>query len=497
VSAINALRDPTPAEPGARVLPLRRGPMVAVLPEGDLERIHAATLEVLEETGVTIGAGTLLARLGSAGADLDGETGRVRFPASLVEDALRHAPRELLLAARDPACDLRVDGTAGWLSPGGRAPTAVDLGSDERRDGALADVAAASRLADAVPQIGFVGPSAAALDVAAGSRSLRELHAQVANTTKHVQLEISAEAASADALVEIARAVAGGDAALRERPAVSAFLPVRSPLALDGLEAAVALAEAGAPCGFVAAPMAGTSAPATLAGALVSSCAEVLAGVVALQLLVPGAPTFFGTRALEVDLGGGHGTPGGPQGPLFQMAWVQLARLVGLPAHLGAFATGSKSSDWQAGMEGGLSATASWMTGPDLLAAAGLRNGGRVFSSIAMLLDAELFDLVRQVPLGFEVDEETLALEVIEEVGPGEHFLGEPHTLRHMREAWTSRYMDKDSWEGWEEAGRPQPPERARARALELLASHEPTPLPAAVEDRIREVIAEHERDHR
>ncbi len=496
VNAINALRDPTPAEPGARVLPLRRGPTVAVLPEGDLERILAAVLQVLEHTGVRIGSGALLARLDAAGACGDTEAGRVRFPASLVEDALRHAPREVLLAGRDPASDLHVDGTAGWLSPGGRAPAAVDLATDERRGGALADIVAASRLADAIPQLGFVGPSAVALDVSAWSRALHELHAQASNTSKHVQLEISAEAASTDALVEIARAVAGGDAPLRERPVVSAYLRIRAPLALDGLETAIALAEAGVPCGVVAAPTAGASAPATLAGALVIAAAEVLAGVVALQLLVPGAPTFFGTRALEVDLSGGHATPGGPQDPLFQMAWVQLARRVGLPAHLGAFATGSKSSDWQAGLEGGLSATTAWMTGPDLLPAAGLRNGGRLFSAVAMLLDAELFDLVRQVPLGFEVDEEALALEVIEKVGPGEHFLGEPHTLRHMREFWTSRYMDKDSWEGWEEAGRPQPPERAAERARELLASHEPAPLEPAIDERIREVIAEHERHH-
>jgi len=95
---------------------------------------------------------------------------------------------------------------------------------------------------------------------------------------------------------------------------------------------------------------------------------------------------------------------------------------------------------------------------------------------------------------GFDVDEETLALEVIEKVGPGEHFLGERHTLRHMREAWTSRYMDKDTWEAWEEAETPQPPERAHDRASELLDTHEPSALPTEAEQRIREVIAEHER---
>jgi trimethylamine--corrinoid protein Co-methyltransferase len=113
-----------------------------------------------------------------------------------------------------------------------------------------------------------------------------------------------------------------------------------------------------------------------------------------------------------------------------------------------------------------------------------------------MLLDAELFDLVRRIPLGLEVDEDALALEVIEKVGPGDHFLGEPHTLRHMRTFWTSRYMDTDPWEIWEEAGKPEPHRRAAEHARELLDSQKPTPLPPTVDDRIREVIAEHERDH-
>ena len=119
-----------------------------------------------------------------------------------------------------------------------------------------------------------------------------------------------------------------------------------------------------------------------------------------------------------------------------------------------------------------------------------------MFSPIGMLLDAELFDLVRRIPLGFDVDDEALAVNVIDEVGPAEHFLGEQHTLRHFRETWTSRFMDTNTWEAWEAAGRPEPPEHASGYLRELLGSHQPAPLPATAEERIREVIAGHERDH-
>jgi trimethylamine--corrinoid protein Co-methyltransferase len=177
------------------------------------------------------------------------------------------------------------------------------------------------------------------------------------------------------------------------------------------------------------------------------------------------------------------------------MAWAQLAARFGVRVMIGGVATDATPSDWRAGVHGGLSGTVAWMAPPDMLAAAGMRDRGRLFSPIAMLLDTEVFDLIRQIPLGFDVDEETLAVGVIDEVGPAEHFLGEQHTLRHFRETWTSRFMDTSTWEAWEELGRLAPPEHAAATARELLDSVEPAPLPASVDHRIREVIAEHERD--
>jgi trimethylamine---corrinoid protein Co-methyltransferase len=493
LTPINASRS-SRTEIEAAHASLRPGPTISVLSEDGLKRIRAAALRVLADPGIRIGVGSTPDRLERAGARVDA-AGRARFSGALVDEALRLAPPELILAARDPSADLRVGSTDGWLGTGGPAGSAVDLRTDERRASTLADVADAARLIDAVPQLGYLGPSARALDLAPEIRAPRELHARLANTSKHIQIEVPTQRPDVEALLEIAELAAGAD--LRERPIVSAVLPITSPLALDGdrLEAAIALAEAGIPCGVVAEPVAGVTAPATLAGALVTALVETLAGVVSLQLLAPGTPSFLGTRALLTHAAGREPAPNGPSGPLFRMAWVQLARSVGLPAHVDAFTTGSRASDWQAGIEGGLSATASWMTGPDLLASAGMRDGGRVFSPAALLLDAELFGLVRRIPLGFAADEEALAVEQIESVGPGGHFLGETHTLRHMREAWMSRFMDTDTWEGWEARGRPEPPQSARAKALELLESHEPLALETAVEDRIREVVAEHVRD--
>ncbi len=474
-------------------LPLRH---LDVLPESAVERIHAGTLRVLERTGIQVRSDGVIRRLSAAGALGDLETGRVRFAPELVEEAIARAPSTLLFAARDPACDLVLDGTHGYLGIDGNAAEIADLATGERRASTKEDLAQVSRVADALPQIGFLWQPVAARDTPLPVQPLHELHAQFTNTSKHIQLMTAALPRQALGAVEIAAIVAGGEAELRERPVLSSFQTSLSPLTYDGppLEAAAIYAEAGVPAGFVAMPISCATAPATPAAALVQSNAEILAGIVCLQLLVPGARTFYGACGTVMDLRTGAAACGGPEDLLFQMAGAQLARRYGVPSNIGTFATGAKSPDWQAGLENGLSIMASWLGGADMLCGAGLLYGARVYSIVELLLDAEIFGLVRAMTGGVEVSDEDLALEVIDEVGPGGHYLAQAHTLRHMRERWLPRFFGRDAWEDWEAAGRPGPAGRAAERARQILAEHEPMPLRVGVEDEILRVIETHAR---
>ncbi len=477
--------------PGARVvgLPLRN---LDVLPERTVERIHAATLQVLDRTGVEVRSEAVVRRLVAAGARSDEHGRRVTFPPELVDEALARAPRTLLLAGRDPACDLLLDGSTGYLAVDGNAAEILDLDTGARRPSTKADLAEITRVADALPEIGFCWQPVAARDTPLPVQPLHELHAQFTNTTKHVQLMTAALPEQARGAIEIAAIVAGGEEELRSRPVLSSFQTSLSPLTYDGppLEAAAIYAQAGVPAGFVAMPISCATAPATRAAALVQSNAEILAGIVALELLVPGAPTFYGACGTVMDLRTGAAACGGPEDILFQMAGAQLARRYGLPSSIGTFATGSKAPDWQAGLEGGLSALASWLGGADMLCGAGLLYGARVYSVVELLLDAEVFSLVRSLTEGVPDSDEDLAVEVIGEVGPGGHFLAQPHTLQHMREQWQPRYFGREPWEDWEAAGRPAPPDRAQARVREILAEHRPEPLAPGVEEAILQVIA-------
>ncbi|MCP5110333.1 MAG: hypothetical protein GY953_05815, partial [bacterium] len=286
-------------------------------------------------------------------------------------------------------------------------------------------------------------------------------------------------ATAARGVVEIARVVAGGSDELKKRPILSAFVCSLSPLTYESgaLETAVVFAEAGVPCGFVAMPITCASAPATVQGTLVQSNAEVLAGLVALQTLVPGAATFYGSCATVMDLWSGAAACGGPEDLFYQMASAELAHHYGIPASVGTFATGAKSPDWQAGLENGLSGMASALAGAELMSGAGLLFGASIFSMEQMLLDTEAFGLLCHL---FAAPAQTIDetfLTVMENVGPGGQFLAERHTVDHMRKLWLPRFFDRRGWEEWDAAERPGPRQAAREKLQTLLSTQEPPEL--------------------
>ncbi len=467
-----------------------------VLSDEALERVRNQTLEVLEQVGVGIGAAETLERLGDAGAVVDRDAKRVRFSPALVEELLGRVPATFELAARDPNRDLHIDGSHGYLSVDGSAAEIIDLETGERRASTKRDLAQVSRLADALPEIGLLWQGVAARDVPRRVQSLHELHAQLANSSKHIQMMTAVTPEAAKGVVEIARAVAGGSEELRRRPIVSAFQCSLSPLMYEegSLEAALVYAEAGVPCGFVVMPISCATGPATAAGNLVQSNAEVLAGMIALQALAPGAITFYGSCATVMDLRTGAAACGGPEDLFMQMASAQLARSYGIPASIGTFATGAKSPDWQAGLENGLSGLVSCLAGADLLCGAGLLYGARVFSLAEMVLDCEIFGLIRHLvdPLSMALDDEMTA--VIAEVGPGGHYLSQPHTLAKMHDHWMPRLFDRLGWEEWETAGHPGPRQAAVARVESILSTHEPIPLEEGLEKEILQIIHAFER---
>jgi len=472
---------------------------VDILPDEAVAALKDATVEVLWRTGIEVRSASLLKQLGAAGAVIDEEDGRARFPKEVQDGALAMVPGDLPLRSREPGLDLILDGTRGYLGVDGNAAEVVDLDTDQRRASRKEDVAMGTLIGDAMPQIGYIWQPAVSREMPVPSEPLHNLEANLNNTGKHIVMMTAVTPEQAHASAEMAATAVGGEQALRDQPILSAFQCSVSPLVYDGgpLAAAVEFAKADVPSGFMVMPILGATSPITRGGTLVISNAEVIGGVIAHQLLAPGARTFYASCATTMDLWSGAATCGGPEDLVFQMANAQLARSYGLKSMVGTFATGSKTSDWQGGAENGLSGFASWISGVDMASGAGLLYAARVFSPAQLVLDGDLWDLICSMSEGIRGwDAESLAVDVIDAVKPGGHFLDQDHTLTHMREVWQTKIFDRGNWEDWEANGRPLPKTKAIARAKEIIETHTPYPLPEGASDEIRRIVERFEKEH-
>ena len=480
------------ADATRRIDPIRPRLRWRVLSGADLERLEAAILETLAEVGARFPLERALDALERGGCRVDRASQVARLPRDVVRAALQAAPTAPLLAARDPRCDIRLDGTACHLSNDGCGVRVIDPRTGELRASGIADVADSARFVDALPQVSFYwGPVVTAEDVPPATRPLHEAAAIFANTSKHFQAVDVVGEDMTRRVVQMARVVAGGDEELRRRPIMSLIACPIDPLSNESvsLEAALVCAEAGVPVGFLSLTLACASAPATLAGNLVVNMAAVLAGIVLVQLAHPGAPVFLAGAPSVMDLKTGGYTGGSPEDYVLAAAATELAHHFGFAMNMGTMASGAKEPGWQAAVDDALSTLASVGAGAEMMSGCGLLDGSKTLSYAHLLMEAEIYGIIQKVFGGIVVDDETLALDVIKKVGPNGTYLAEKHTRRHMGEIWRPGVWDRTSYDAWLAAGRPGALEKAEVRAREILRTHAPDPLPDVVAADLRRLV--------
>lgn len=462
-----------------------------VLSPADVQRIHTTTLDVIESVGVKFPSAKAMDIWEAHGAKVDRETAVVKAPGYLIEEALKKAPPAYALAARDSAQDLPLDGNHVFVGTDGCGVEVLDLATGERRRSCLQDVADIARVADALPEVGFHWVPVSAQDYPPDSRSLHEIRVIWENSTKHVQTESIYSEREARAAVEMAATIAGGRKALRQRPLLSIMQCAMPPLGHDGgsIEASLIAAEYGLPTGFMTMASAASTGPATMAGNLVVGNAEVISGLALIQLAYPGAPVFYAAAQTVMDLRTGAYTGGGPEDFLFGAASNVLADFYNVPLSMGSFATGAKEPNWQAGLENSLSTFMASAMMSDMLLGVGLLHGSRIWSFEQMLLDCEIFGIIRQMIAGIVVDDDTLALDAIRAVGPGGNFLSQKHTKKHMRGLWPAKYLDRRPYNVWEEQ-HDGARDWAREEARRILSSHQPDPLAPELSKELHRIIA-------
>ena len=467
------------------IQPLQRDFQVRFHTPEQLDRLKDATYEILATVGVKFPSQVALDILAAHGCRVDAATQIVKFPRELVEKAMALAPRHFTLGARDPSCELPLDGKRTYCTTDGCGVEVIDFETRERRTSTKADLAAITRMVDYLPGLSFWWPTVGASDCGQTAQ-LHELEAGFRNTVKHLQGMVMG-ARQARYAVEMATVIAGSAAELRRRPPLSDLIGTISPLLqdTDGIEAALVFAEAGVPVCFVSMAMMGTTAPATHAGAYAATFAELVSATVLLQLAYPGAPVLHANYLSHADPRSGA-ILSAPLDVRARYLPTELAHAWGVPSMSGFGGTDAPAIGWQSAMEETEALMQSGWDGAETMSGYGLINTYTLWVPEHMILDHDIYQRARYSIMDIEIDDETLALETVKAVGPGGHFLGQAHTRKHMRETTKPAITHVPGPGG----GFLDPVEAARKRAELILRTYEPEPLEPAKAAELARIVA-------
>jgi len=452
----------------------------------ECEKIHVATLEILERVGVDVhdeGARELLVK---GGAKLDGI--RVRVPEHMVEKALATTPKRMTLYNRHGQVAIRAWGYSTYYGGGSDCLNILDHRTGQRRRAVRKDVEEAIILKDALPEIEFVMSQFLPEDVDQRIYDRYQMEVMLNDTTKPIVF-VSPDFEGCVAAVEMCEVVAGGAEAFQQRPFATCYINVTSGLVAnaEALQKCMYLADKGLPLLYIPLNAGGVNSPATTAGCMAFMNAGTLLGIVLAQLVREGTPVAV------------PGWNGGPYNLKTMVGNYVLADEQGVSTTMGKYynlpvfglggSTDSKVLDQQCGIEVTLSLITALINGANIVHDVGFMDSGMQSSLPLIAIANDTIGWIRAATAGVPVGEETLALDVIDELGPTGDYLSHEHTLRHYQEPFYSSLADKGTYSQWERRGATRMEERAAQQIEEILASHEPEPLPPDVQRGIKKIV--------
>jgi len=457
------------------------------LSEKQFRRMHEASLEILERVGVRLYLAEAVELIKRAGARVtDGN--RVHVPARLVEKTLLSVPKEVTLYNRQGNPAMPVGGYRSFYGPGSDCLNIIDHRSGERRKPVVKDVIEGALLCEHLPHIDFVMSMMLPADVDGTIADRYQMEAMLSATTKPI-IYVTYEMGGCRDAVEMAEAVMGGEEALRRTPTIACYINAVSGLRhnKEALEKLLFLASKNLPSLYIPSSTAAITSPVTPAGSVALDYAGVLVGLVLSQLKREGAPVIVS---------------GMPPGGTFDMKTLvtsycepertittALSHHYGLPMFAIAGASEAKTFDQQAAAEAAISLVVETLAGSNIIHDLGYLESGLTFSLAQLLLGNEVVSWIKAFTKEYEVNDETLALDVIAELGPEGDFLNTPHTLKHFRERWYPSLFERATYAGWLSKGGKSLAERAQEKIDSVLAEHKPEPLPAKTKEKLREIV--------
>ncbi len=458
------------------------------LKENDLEKLHQAVLEVLEKNGVEFHSPEAREVLQKGGAKVEGD--KVFFPPELVMEQVGHAPAQFTLHARNPENNVTVGGNNTVFAPGYGSPYVMDYVKNQRRSAEYKDYVAFTKLCGNSDNIDVVGgvvvePN----DVPDHLRHARMFQAGVKHTDKCLMGSAMGKK-KAEETLEMAGIIFGGVDNVRKNPALVSLINTNSPLQFDPrmLEALMVYAKNNQPVLVSALAMTGTTSAVTLAGSLVQQCAEVLSGIVLAQRINPGTPVVFGSASSIVDLRTGNLAIGSPESVKMFSVIAQMARHYDLPSRGGGSLTDALIPDAQSGYESLMVVSNCILSGINfMLHSAGLLENYMTMSYEKFVIDDEILGMTGEYPRVFPVNEDTLAVDTIIDVGSGGNYIAQEHTFKHMKDMRVPIISARENYAGVTEFV--DTAQRAHEYCKEVLENYQDPHLDEKVEEELDKYI--------
>lgn len=466
------------------------GSPLRVLSDSDVDAIKRGSMRVLSEVGLQINHPGILKRLRDVGLETSGSN--VLFKEKIVEEAIQKSTKRYSIHARNPRNSVHVgSGELRFLSSGGQRWLVDPVGKTRRRP-TRSDLTGAVRLGDALDNISIVGAMVVPDDLPFPGRAVYIYSELLKNTSKVIfsWVEHPEEAIGVLRLLEI---VADGRDALRERPLTWYFCEPASPLRFtqESLEILRIFCEWGLPVSFGPMVQAGLSGPVTLAGTVMQTNAEILAGVTIAQTLAPGNPVEYGGVCHIADMRSGDISFGSPEQGLMAAAVAQVGNSYGFAVHVNTGLTDAIVPDAQSGIEKATTMAVSAMAGAELFGHLGIAGADQGASLEQLVIDNEIAGYVKRLVSGIRVTDETLAVDVIRETR-SKSYLSTIHTTKHMRsEQWFPAILNRARWDSWIEKSGKDLLSIARERKERILAGHQPESLDRTLEAKINALVKE------
>lgn len=460
----------------------------------DVHKIDQAVRMLLEKSGVRVYSKTSLEAFRKAGAPIE-DGNLVKITPTMLDECINSAPSKVVLCGRDPQNDIVLEGSNCYLGTGGTAINVLDLFTGARRPSTTNDVAMMAKIMDALDYISFFVINVFPNEIKDKDEvDVNRFYHAFANTSKHVMGGIYGTH-GLENVVKMASEIAGGIDRLRARPFVSFITLIISPFKIDDIygEFTAYVAKQGLPVVVPTEPLCGNTSPITMASNVVMHLAETLSGVVQTQLINKGTPTICGSVGTITDVRTMGHLSGAIERAMINAGVSQMAQYYKLPYYSTAGMTDSKCVDAQAGYESGMGSLLVALSGANYIHdAAGLMEFDLTASYEKLVVDNEILSRTARVLRGIEVNDETLALDLMMEVGPAGHYLGEDHTVEHMYTEFAQTdpaACDRESRDKWKNAGSKDTFTRAHEKVMKLLAEYKSLPLDPAADKKVREMF--------